>query len=266
MKIKHNYLLFKSLCLALLLSGIGVFQASAQDYNREFYELRIYHLNNKVQQDRVEKYLKDALLPALHRAGINRTGVLRTFEGDTTGIKLYVLIPYETGVQLLLLPQQLQNDKQYETAGSDYLNATFDNPPYSRFENVLMTAFDNFPVLKVPKLETPKSERYYELRSYESATEKIHQGKVEMFNKGGEIDIFKKIEANPVFWGEVISGSHMPNLMYLTTYANKADREAHWKVFKNDPDWKRISALPENKNNVSHADILFLQPTDYSDL
>ena len=129
-----------------------------------------------------------------------------------------------------------------------------------------MTAFDNFPGLKVPQLSTPKSERYYELRSYESATEKIHQNKVEMFNKGGEIDIFKKIEANPVFWGEVISGSHMPNLMYLTTYANKADREAHWKVFKDNPDWKRISAMPEYKNNVSHADVLFLQPTDYSDL
>ena len=266
MKMKHNYFLFRILSLTLLLSGLGIFQAFAQIYNREFYELKIYHFNNRGQQDRVEKYLKDALLPALHRVGINRTGVLKTLESDTTGLKIYVLIPFESGEQLLLLPQQLQNDNQYETAGNDYLNATNDNPPYSRFETVIMLAFENMPELKVPNLTTPKSERIYELRSYESATEKIHQNKLQMFNQGGEIDIFKKIDANPVFFGQVMSGSHMPNLMYLTAYANKAAREDHWTVFKNNADWKRISSMPEYKNNVSHADILFLQPTDYSDL
>lgn len=266
MKIKHNFLLFRNICLALLLSGIGIFQAFAKAPSREFYELRIYHLNNKMQQDRVEKYLKDALLPALHRLGINRTGVLKTFEGDTTGLKIYVLIPFESGEQLLLLPQQLQNDSQYNTAGNDYLDATFNNPPYSRFETVVMVAFENTPELIVPKLNTPKSERIYELRSYESATENLHQKKVHMFNQGGESTIFKEVGSNPVFFGQVISGSHMPNLMYLTAYANKAAREDHWTVFKNHPDWKRLSAMPEYQNTVSHADILFLQPTDYSDL
>lgn len=266
MKMNHNYFLFRILSLAILLSCLSVFQGNAQIYNREFYELRIYHLNNKGQQERVEKYLKDALLPALHRVGINRTGVLKTLEDDTTGLKIYVLIPYESGEQLLLLPQQLQNDTQYETAGNDYLNATNDNPPYSRFETVLMLSFVNMPELKVPNLNTPKSERIYELRSYESATEKIHQNKLHMFNEGGEINIFKQIDANPVFFGQVMSGSHMPNLMYLTAYANKASREEHWNVFKNHPDWKRLSAMPEYQKNVSHADILFLQPTDYSDL
>jgi len=266
MKMKHNYIWFRKLSLAFLLSGLGIFQVFAQNFNREFYELRIYHLNNKLQQERVEKYLKDALLPALHREGINRTGVLRTLEGDTTGLKIYVLIPYESGEQLLLLPQHLQNDNQYKTAGSDYLNATYDNPSYSRFETIIMLAFENMPELKVPNLTTPKSERIYELRSYESATEKLHQSKLHMFNQGGEIDIFKKVDSNPVFFGQVMSGSHMPNLMYLTAYANKAAREDHWNVFKNNADWKRISSMPEYKNNVSHADILFLQPTDYSDL
>ena len=266
MKIKHNYLLFRNVCLALLLSGIGIFQAFAKTPDREFYELRIYHFNNKGQQERVEKYLQDALLPALNRVGIHKTGVLRTFEGDTTGLKIYVVIPFKSIAQLLQLPEELRNDKQYEAAGSDYINPTYENPPYSRFETVIMKAFVNNPELRVPNLKTPKSERFYELRSYESATEKIHQNKLEMFNQGGEINIFKQIDANPVFFGQVISGSHMPNLMYLTAYANKAAREEHWKVFKDHADWKRLSAMPEYKNNVSHADILFLQPTDYSEL
>lgn len=266
MKMKHNYILLRNLGLAFLLSVMGIFQAFAKVPGREFYELRIYHLNNKAQQERVEKFLQDALLPALHRVGINRTGVMRTLEGDTTGLKIYVLIPFKSMDQLLLLPQQLQNDKQYASFGNDYLNATYDNPPYSRFETVIMKAFVNMPELIVPKLNTPKSERIYELRSYESPTEERHLSKIKMFNEGGEINIFKQIDANPVFWGQVISGSHMPNLMYLTTYANKAAREEHWKVFKAHPEWKKLSAMPEYLKNVSHSDILFLQPTDYSDL
>ena len=266
MKMKQNYLLLRNLCLALLLSGIGIVQSFAKAPDREFYQLRIYHFINKGQQDRVEKYLKDALIPALHRIGINKTGVLRTFEGDTTGLKIYVLIPFKSITQLLQLPEELKNDKQYEVAGSDYINPTYENPPYSRFETVIMKAFVNSPELKVPVLKTPKSERYYELRSYESATEKIHQNKLEMFNQGGESNVFKQIGSNPVFFGQVISGSHMPNLMYLTAYANKDAREAQWKIFKNHADWKRLSTMPEYKNNVSHADILFLQPTDYSEL
>jgi hypothetical protein len=263
---RHRYIRFRLLVLALLLSIMGIQQSSAKTPVREFYELKIYHFNNKGQQERVEKYLQDALLPALHRMGMKKTAVMRTLEEDTTGLKIYVLIPFRSVDQLLLLPQQLQKDKLYLSAGSDYLEATTENPPYSRFETIIMQAFVNMPELIFPKLNTPKAERIYELRSYESATEKKHLIKLKMFNEGGEINIFKQIDSNPVFFGQVISGSHMPNLMYLTTYANKAAREEHWNAFRIHPEWKRLSALPEYQKIVSHSDILFLQPTDYSDL
>ena len=57
----------------------------------------------------------------------------------------------------------------------------------------------------------------------------------------------------------------MPNLMYMTSFENKTDRDAHWKTFSNDSAWKKLSAMPEYQNNVSHIDIRFLYPTDYSD-
>jgi len=63
----------------------------------------------------------------------------------------------------------------------------------------------------------------------------------------------------------VVSGSHMPNLMYMTTFNSKDDRESHWKTFSNDPVWKQLVALPEYQHNVSKADITFLFPVDYSD-
>ena len=117
----------------------------------------------------------------------------------------------------------------------------------------------------MPNLKAPKNERVYELRSYESASEKIFANKVQMFNEGGEIIIFKRINANAVFYSEVIAGSHMPNLMYMTCYENKADRDAHWKVFSADAAWKTLSAKPEYQHNVAHIDITFLQPMDCSD-
>jgi len=77
--------------------------------------------------------------------------------------------------------------------------------------------------------------------------------------------LFKRLNFNAIFYSEVVAGSKMPNLMYMTSFENRADREDHWKNFVNDPYWKKLSALPEYQNNVSHIDITFLYPTDYSD-
>src|SRR5690606_5059590 len=104
---------------------------------------------------------------------------------------------------------------------------------------------------KLPKLNSPKNQRVYELRSYESASENIFRNKVHMFNEGGEIDIFTKLNFNAVFYSEVIAGSQMPNLMYMTTFENMTERDAHWAAFRVDPDWTKLSSLSEYKNNVS---------------
>jgi len=78
--------------------------------------------------------------------------------------------------------------------------------------------------------------------------------------------LFKKLGFNAVFYASVLSGAHMPNLMYMTSFENMASREQHWKTFGSDPFWKNLSASPEYQHNVSHIDIVFLHPTDYSDL
>jgi hypothetical protein len=52
----------------------------------------------------------------------------------------------------------------------------------------------------------------------------------------------------------------------MTTFENKADRDAHWDTFRTDPYWKELSALPQYQNNVSKSVTTFLYPTDYSDL
>ena len=119
------------------------------------------------------------------------------------------------------------------------------------------------PKSALPKLSAEKNKRIYELRSYEAATEQLSANKIAMFNNG-EIDIFKKLNFNAVFYGQVIAGSTMPNLMYLTAFENMEDRNIHWKDF--GPLYKPMQDLPQYQNNVSKSIKVLLYPTAYSDI
>jgi len=252
--------------LLLLFCGIS-FASQSVSPKREYYEIRTYFFKEKSQEEKVDKFLKDAFLPALHRAGISRVGVFKPIETDSTfGKRIYLFIPYKSIDQFFKLPEILQKDKLYETTGQEYLNAPYTAPPYTRIQSVLLCAFTGMPKMEVPKLTTPVTERVYELRSYEGHTEKIFKNKVQMFNTGDEVGLFRRLGFNAVFYGEVLSGSRMPNLMYMTTFENKASRDAHWNAFRDDPQWKKLSAMPEYQHNVSKIDIFFLRPTSYSDI
>ena len=121
------------------------------------------------------------------------------------------------------------------------------------------------PKMQASPLDGPRAERVYELRSYESATERLYLNKVDMFNAGGEVKLFDRLDFNAVFYGEVISGAKMPNLMYTTTFSDQASRDTLWKTFFDSPEWKELKANPIYQHNVSHIDIMFLYPTEYSD-
>jgi hypothetical protein len=251
-----------------LLCGMMMFSSwtDHKKKEREFYQLTAYHFSSTAQEKTLDNYFQNALLPALHRDGIKNIGVFKSWANDTATDKLmYVLVPIHSLDMLTKLPEQLKKDEQYNNAAADYLNADYKNPPYTRMENIILHAFRLAPEMKLPSLQSPKRNRVYELRSYESATEKKFENKVQMFNEGGEIDIFNRLHFNPIFYSEVIAGNKMPNLMYMTSFENRADREAHWKAFGNDTAWKKLSSSPEYQNNVAHIDINFLYPADYSD-
>lgn len=255
--------------LLLLLSFF--FLADLKTFSRdgskkEMYQLTVYHYSNAAQEEVLNTYLKNALLPALHRYGYKNIGVFRAMANDTAAAKtMYVYMPLKNIKEHLTIAGKLAKDSNYQRAGANYIKASYTNGAYTRMEVILLRAFTMAPNMKLPALTAAKKDRVYELRSYESATEKIFANKMHMFNEGGEIDLFKRLNFNAVFYGEVIAGSHMPNLMYMTTFENKTDREAHWKNFVNSSEWKTLSALPQYQNNVSHIDITFLQPMEYSD-
>lgn len=242
------------------------FVSFSKSFASEIYEITVFHFNDPKQEVTLDTYLQTAYLPALHRTGKQNIGVFKPVTNDTAADKLiYVIIPFKSLEETQSLQTALLKDAMYQDAAKEYLTASYQNPPYKRTEKILVRAFRLAPQMTLPKLSGEKSGRIYELRSYESPTENYYKSKVKMFNEGGEIDIFSRLNFNAVFYGDVIAGSHMPNLMYLTSFENMAERDAHWKSFSDDAEWKKLLSLEEYKNNVSKADIILMHATAYSD-
>lgn len=267
-----NYFSMSKVFMPLLVViSLLVFSASAFAAKRDFYQIKIYHLKTEEQEKKVDAFLKDAYLPALHRIGIGKVGVFKPIINPETAKPadeklIYVFIPFRSQDEFFKLEQKLAKDNAYWSDGKTYLDAVFSEPPYDRIETVLLNAFDKSPQFALPALTAPHKERVYELRSYEGHTEKISKNKIKMFNDGDEVGLFKRLGFNAVFYAEVVAGSRMPNLMYMTTFENRASRDEHWKAFSADAYWKKLAAMPEYQKNVSKNDTKFLYPTDYSDI
>lgn len=259
-----NKLLFlpfiAALCFGLTSANVG-----ARAERPAYFALKVYHLKTGRQEALVDSFLQHQYLPALHAAGVPTVGVFKPIGNDTTADRrVYVFTPFASAKQWEQVEQATA--AKLAAAGGGYENAAYNSPAYSRLETIFIKAFPEMTGLTAPNLAAPKNERVYELRSYEGASEKIFRNKVQMFNAGGEIKLFARLGFNGIFYGEVLFGAKMPNLMYMTSFQNMADREAHWKTFGADPEWKKLSGMKEYQNNVSHMDIVFLRPTAYSGL
>lgn len=234
--------------------------------SRSYYAIQVYHVATADQMALVDNFLKTAYLPALHRNGVATVGVFKPVDNDTASDKrIVVFAPYSSLEQFEKTTRQLRSDITLEQLSPAYVNAPYSSPAYSRYETILLQAFEKMPMWATPRLTSAKGEHIYELRSYEGPTEKLYQNKVQMFNQGGEVALFTRLNFNAVFYGSVLSGARMPNLMYMTSFENQADRDAHWKTFGNDPEWKKLSALPEYQHNVSKQDVFLMHATEYSD-
>jgi len=258
----------KTFSLSLILMALIALSSSISTLaaSPDYYQLQVIRLTGKAQEVKVDNYLKNAYLPALHRAGIKAVGVFKPIESDSaSGKRIYIWMSFKSLDQFASIQEKLEKDKTYHADGKEFLMAPFDQKPFIRKESILMKAFSEAANHQLPKFDTPASKRIYELRSYEGPTDYLYRQKVKMFNEAGEVALFNQLDFKPLFFAEVISGSAMPNLMYLTTFADMPSHDAHWKSFRSHPEWKKLAAIEEYKNTVSHAVVTLLHPTDYSD-
>jgi len=242
------------------LAGTGVLAHAAQKTqgSPEYYELRTYRLDSVEKQNLASDYLRDAALPAWQRIGVGPVGVF-TELGDSPDPSIHVLLTYSSIEEFAAARVGLENDGQYLSTGKEYLQAAAEDPAFARIESSLMIAFAGMPKIKLPAREP----RVLELRTYESYSEAKARRKVEMFNEG-EIPIFGGVGLEPVFFGETLIGSHVPNLKYMLVTSDVESSKAGWKKFVVDPEWERMKAMPKYADTVSKITSVFLSPTPYS--
>ncbi len=209
---------------------------------REFYLLRRYQLQSGPQMKLTESYFSDALIPALTRMGLGPVGAFRIDFGPDTPA-YYLLSPGSQLETLAALDLKLAGDAAFLKTADPYWSATAIAPAYQRIESWLLQSFAGWPKVTPPASAATKGKRIFQLRTYESPSEGDHARKVEMFHSG-EFDIFVRSGIHPVFFGDVVIGSHMPSLTYMVTFADMAELEACWDKFRADADWKKLSTSP----------------------
>jgi len=237
---------------------------SSKADNHQYFELRHYHYPTRLaaHRERVTDYLRDAAIPAWNRLGIEHVGVFTVVYGPNAP-SLYVLLPHPNLESVATLRSRMAADETYQQAGASFLNAELSDPAFLRIESSLMKAFDGMPSLAVPPGAANNDPRIFELRIYESHSEPKAIRKVEMFDKG-EIDIFLKTGLTPVFFGEAMIGSLLPNLTYMLTFKDLNDRDASWRKFIDHPDWKAMSSDPYYADTVSNITSIILRPSPIS--
>lgn len=105
-------------------------------------------------------------------------------------------------------------------------------------------------------------DNYLELRTYHAAPGKLdallsrfRDHTVKLFEKHGM--------TNVGYWAPVDNKDNL--LIFLLAYPDRESREASWKAFAEDPEWKKAAADSEKDGKlVAKADSLFLMPTDFS--
>ena len=133
---------------------------------------------------------------------------------------------------------------------------------------LLAASFGSFAVLWARAADEPAApssgNRFFELRVYTT-----HEGRLDALNarfRDHTNALFKKHGIEIIgFWTPAEGEKSKNTLIYILAYPSKDAREASWKAFSADPEWKKALADSEKDGKiVQHVDSTFMNPTDYS--
>ena len=253
---KHKALFLTSfLMMSVFIFCDSQLKAQTGSPKKQIYEWRIYTLTG--EGTALDAYFKDALIPAYNRNKVS-VGAFKLFKPEEKEQR-YLLFVYPDLATYYSVHQAVWDDNTYQSAARAFFEASAPNPAYSAFETYLCEAFD-----KIPQMRTPdKSRTLFEYRNYWSPNEDANKRKIKMFNTE-EIALFDKVGVNSVCYGEVISGTRMPSLTYLTWYKDEETRNAAWSAFSAHPDWNAMRNKPEYKNTATNNQAKLLSPMPYS--
>jgi hypothetical protein len=233
----------------------------------QLLELRRYRFRLGPMEARWAEYAKTAMIPALNRAGIKPVGAFSVVVGPDNPA-IYLLLPHPSPDSVPTLANRLTADAEYQRGAAAFRNLPPSDPPYVRRDSSLMVTFDSVPVIEAPAGVVAVPSRVFELRTYESHNENAGLKKIEMFEKAGEIAIFRRVGLTPVFFARNLVGPGLPSLTYMLVFPDLVAREKNWAAFREDPAWVKLRSTPGFTNGeiVSNTHNLLLRPTDYSQI
>jgi hypothetical protein len=258
------------------LAGLGpALAASAAQplANREYYELRAYHLKDPANCALLDKYLETAAVPAWNRLGVKPVGVFsqqeRTGTPAPTEVRdpntIFVLLPYPSLQAFTAAAHVLETNPDLKKTGADYLEVPKTNPAFERIDSWLMLAFAGLPKIELAAYSRDKKPRMFEIRTYESYSEVKALKKIEMFNSG-EIDTMREVGLAPVFYGQALVGPNLPHLTYMLSAEDSEAHKKHWADFGKHPVWNKLKNDPQYADTVSKIANRFLVPKSYSQI
>jgi len=221
--------------------------------DKALYEVRTYETNFRANTAALHTYLDDVLAPALKEVGVDRFMKFKEYGMEEPG-KVWVIISYPSA-DIYMKAQTMTSSDAFLAKSQTYDAIQPDRLAYTRFESSLLLAFDGMPEMRDPI----DGAGLFELRIYEGYSEDAVRRKISMFNDE-EIALFDKVGLHMVFFGDMISGPHRPNLVYMLGFKDMAERDANWKTFIDHPEWKRMVADPKYANTVSNIRKVFLTP------
>jgi hypothetical protein len=248
--------------------------SAAGGAGRELYELRAYKLKPGAVTAPLDGYLEKALVPALAARGIKNVGVFTEVTVDKKAVTsspmaespVWILIPHASFDSFVSVAADLNTDATVQQAGAEYLNVAKANPAFDRIDTWLYRAFKTHPQMELPAFSKNKTPtRIFEMRDYQSHSEKAALNKMAMFD-AGEVPLMKDLGMSPVFFGQGIAGPDLPHLRYITSGSDLAAHLAAWAKFGPDPRWQALSKDPQYKDNTSKNTPRFLVPRPYSQI
>jgi hypothetical protein len=126
----------------------------------------------------------------------------------------------------------------------------------------LIALFVGFLIAPVVLAAAETDTRLFEMRTYHAAP-----GKLDALNarfRSHTMRFFEKHGMTNIgYWMPVENSDQL--LIYLLAYPSRAARDASWKAFGSDPDWKKAQGESEREGKlVTKVDQRFLVATDYS--
>ncbi|MFN0106363.1 MAG: NIPSNAP family protein [Bryobacteraceae bacterium] len=246
-------------------AGVATQSQAQSPAARQYIVMRKLFLRNNAdnQAARLTEFLEKSALPAVQRSGAAAIGFFASQLAPDSPFFL-ALSTYPTLAAYEAAQAKLAADNAYQTALKAYNSAP--GLRFVRYETTLLRTFAGFPYLAINvSPDASKSNRLFELRTYESDDSSSLSEKIRMFNEG-EISLFQKSGLDPVFFGETVFGLKQPNLTYMLGYEDWNARDANWKKFLSHPDWIKLRTTPgwSDAEIVSNISSMFLRALPFS--